>query len=103
MEWGTIWISLGTSVIGGLTTGFLFYYCAGKQLSKEAKRLDLLSTMILKAMEQSGQVQLKRDASGEVIGLVFGKALIAGMSSMSGNLSVEKNSAPQTDIRRADR
>ena len=48
-----------------------YYRRGGDELRQEAERLRHLSTLILRALEDSGLAKLAKDESGEITGLRF--------------------------------
>jgi hypothetical protein len=65
----------GIGVIIGGTITFLvaryYYQRATKDLKKEATKLRELNTLILRGMEESGQVKWNKDNEGNIVGLVI--------------------------------
>jgi len=61
-------------IIGGIITFFVakyYYQRATKDLKKEAAELRKLNTLILRGMEEAGQVEWNKDSVGNIVGLVI--------------------------------
>lgn len=75
-----------SGIISGLIVSGFFHRLSGKQLRKEAARLKdesdrlrRLTTLTLRALEQSDFVGLTRDESGEITGLTFDEKITLAM------------------------
>ena len=70
----TIVTTLVAILVGAIITwcvGRHYYQQAGKELSEEAAELRRLTTLVLRSMENAGLVELSRDTSGKIVGIVI--------------------------------
>ena len=51
------------------------FIISSRQLSKEAKRIIVLSNLIIRGIEESGFAKFNRNAKGEPIGMIFNLTL----------------------------
>jgi hypothetical protein len=82
--------TLAATVVGGLIT-FLasrhYYVKASKDLEGAAARLQTLTTLIIRGMEEARLATFTRDGSGNPIGLVIEmSAVMPGKGTLSGTL-----------------
>jgi hypothetical protein len=59
------------SFLAGVLVTYCFYYQSGKDLKVETEELKRLNNLMLRAMENTGQVKLHRDASDKITGFVI--------------------------------
>jgi hypothetical protein len=89
-------VTLVATVLGGLITFFAsrhYYIKASKDLEQAAARLQTLTTLIIRGMEEAGLVTFTRDQAGNPIGLVIELSARAGaVASDKGHASVTRSS-----------
>jgi hypothetical protein len=67
---------------------WLYYKKAGDQLRQEATELRRLTNLVLHGLEDAGLVELKRDTSGKIIGLMIrASAKLSGVGSLSAKIN----------------
>ena len=84
-------------LIGGAITfvvSLAFYVPAARSLKRETASLQRHTTMILRGLEEAGLVECRRNAEGEIEGIVIkGRAALGG----SGSLSIGKDEDTPAD------
>jgi hypothetical protein len=64
--------AFATSLVGGLVSsaivGIALYFLAAKDLKRKASELRSLNEFQLRALEEAGYVELKRNACGQITG-----------------------------------
>jgi hypothetical protein len=95
MEWmKSVVAGLISGLITGTLTCWVFYWLAGKDLTREASKLRKLNIMTINALEQAGLAKVNRDAQGNPVGLVYTFEAGAGTLKLSGSvvdLTVHRN------------
>jgi hypothetical protein len=90
----TIVVTLVSLVVGAFVSWWVarrYYVAASRELEVEAAELRRLTTLVLRALEEGGVVDLNRNAAGEITGLIL-NAMVAearGTSRVTGDLTVE--------------
>lgn len=67
--------------------------------NKEARRIMQLNKIMIRGLEETGQVKFNKDANGEPIGVIVnlsGKGSAIGTSSAKATLSVSKAPSPES-------
>ena len=80
MDWWTSFTAgISSGVISGTIVGTVFHWLSGRHLRREAGRLQRLTNLIIRGMEEAKLVTFNRDASGEPVGLVFERYFVEAM------------------------
>ncbi|QKY12122.1 hypothetical protein [Janthinobacterium lividum] len=78
--------TIASTVVGGIISAlvsWLFYWLGGRGLAKEAKRLNDLNVLLLRAFEEAELARFNRDATGKLTGLVLEGAAVMESTSAS--------------------
>jgi len=96
--WNIVSIALG--ILFASFVNWWFYIRASRDLKLETKKLRNLLRIVLQALEDAKMVKLNRDASGEIIGMIFDTSVEFSIhSSMDANATQkvkEKQSPKET-------
>lgn len=79
MLWGEIggstWVHLAIGASITLAVAKLYYQKASKELMDEASELRALTILMLRIIEENGDIKLSRNADGKPVGIIFSRVL----------------------------
>jgi hypothetical protein len=82
-------------IIVTLICSFIPFILSSRQLSKEAKRIIELSTLIIRGIEESGLAKFNRNEKGEPIGMIFNLTLSDSLH-LEDSVKLSSHQSPET-------